>query len=71
VAELREALTTANDLYLAGYATYLEVVVAQGSVLSAEMEQVDIKRQWFSALINLFRATGGMTEVPPAEDLQE
>lgn len=59
VKELREALSTANDLYLAGYANYLEVIVAQGSVLNAEIEQVNLKRQSYTALIHLFRAMGG------------
>jgi len=59
VSELREALSTANDLYLAGYANYLEVIVAQGSVLNAEIEQVNLKKQSYSALIQLFRALGG------------
>jgi multidrug efflux system outer membrane protein len=59
VGELKTALSTANDLYLAGYATYLEVIVAQASVLNAEMEQVNLTRQSYGALINLFRALGG------------
>ncbi|WP_129715402.1 TolC family protein [Pedobacter sp. SYP-B3415] len=59
VQELNDALSTANDLYLAGYASYLEVIVAQGSVLNAEMEQVDLKRQSYGAMIALYRALGG------------
>jgi multidrug efflux system outer membrane protein len=58
VTELKQALSTANDLYLAGYANYLEVIVAQGSVLNAEMEQVSLKRQSYAALVQLFRALG-------------
>ncbi len=59
VAELKAAVSTANDLYLAGYASYLEVIVAQGSVLNAEMEQVDLKQSSYTALIGLYRALGG------------
>lgn len=59
VAELKAAVSTANDLYLAGYASYLEVIVAQGSVLNAEMEQVDLKESSYTALIGLYRALGG------------
>lgn len=59
VKELKTAVSTANDLYLAGYASYLEVIVAQGSVLNAEMEQVDLKQASYSALIGLYRALGG------------
>lgn len=59
VAELLEGVATANDLYLAGYASYLEVIVAQGSVLQAEMEQINIKKETFNSMINLFRSLGG------------
>ncbi|HEV7330530.1 MAG TPA: TolC family protein [Flavisolibacter sp.] len=59
VETLTEAVATANDLYLAGYASYLEVIVAQGSVLQAEMEQVNLKRDIFQATIHLYRSLGG------------
>lgn len=59
VKTLTEAVATANDLYLAGYASYLEVIMAQGSVLQAEMEQITIKKQIFDSLINLYRSLGG------------
>jgi outer membrane protein TolC len=59
VETLTEGVATANDLYLAGYASYLEVIVAQGSVLQAEMEQANIKREIFYSVINLYRALGG------------
>ncbi|MDB5246835.1 MAG: efflux transporter outer rane subunit [Segetibacter sp.] len=59
VAELAEGVATANDLYLAGYASYLEVIVAQGSVLQAEMEQTNLKKESFNSMINLFRSLGG------------
>ncbi|AMP98756.1 RND transporter [Pedobacter cryoconitis] len=59
VGELKTALSTANDLYLAGYASYLEVIVAQGSMLNSEIEQVGLKRDSYITLINLFRALGG------------
>ncbi|SFE40916.1 Outer membrane efflux protein [Pedobacter antarcticus] len=60
VKELKEALSTANDLYLAGYASYLEVIVAQGSVLDAEVEFVRMKKASGTALISLFRSIGGV-----------
>lgn len=62
VATLTEAVSTANDLYLAGYASYLEVIVAQGSVLQAEMEQTNLKREIFDSVINLYRSIGGITQ---------
>lgn len=59
VETLRLAVSTATDLYLAGYANYLEVILAQGSVLQAELEQIALKREIFNALINLYRSAGG------------
>lgn len=59
VATLMEAVSTANDLYLAGYASYLEVIVAQGSVLQSEMEQTNLKREIFNSVIHLYRSMGG------------
>lgn len=59
VETLTEGVATANDLYLAGYASYLEVIVAQGSVLQAEVEQTNLKKEMFIAIINLYRSLGG------------
>src|SRR3954454_4095851 len=59
VQTLTEGVATANDLYLAGYASYLEVIVAQGSVLKAEIEQTNVKKETFHSIINLYRALGG------------
>jgi NodT family efflux transporter outer membrane factor (OMF) lipoprotein len=62
VQTLTDAVSTANDLYLAGYASYLEVIMAQGSVLQAEMKQVALKRDIFLSTINLYRALGGRND---------
>lgn len=59
VLELRNAVSNANELYLAGYASYLEVIIAQASVLNAEIEQVDLKRSSYNSLIGLYRSIGG------------
>lgn len=59
VKELKTAVSSANDLYLAGYASYLEVIVAQASVLNAEMEQVDLQLSSYQSMIGLYRALGG------------
>lgn len=59
VEELRQAASTANDLFVAGYATYLEVVTAQRNVLEAELELADAKKEQFLSLIDLYRALGG------------
>lgn len=56
---LYQAVNTANELYLAGYANYLEVITAQRSALTADLEQAELKREIFLANVQLYRALGG------------
>jgi len=59
VTTLEEGVATSNDLFIAGLATYLEVVTAQKSVLAAELDAIDTRQQQFNATIDLYRALGG------------
>ncbi|MFD2934294.1 TolC family protein [Spirosoma flavum] len=59
VAVLRQAATTSNELFVNGYATYLEVITAQRSVLDAELALIETKRLQFLSLVGLYRALGG------------
>jgi len=59
VRTLQLAVTTANDLFRSGYATYLEVITAQRSVLEAELALINTKRAQFLSLTNLYRDLGG------------
>ena len=59
VAALNRAVDVSNELFLAGYASYLEVITAQRNVLDAELTQVGLRRQQFERLTGLYRATGG------------
>lgn len=59
VAVLRQAATTSDDLFAASYATYLEVITAQRSVLDAELALINTKRDQFLSLVDLYRALGG------------
>ncbi|AKD58484.1 efflux transporter outer membrane subunit [Spirosoma radiotolerans] len=59
VAVLRQAATTSNELFVVGYATYLEVITAQRSVLDAELALIETKRAQFLSLVGLYRALGG------------
>ncbi|GAB2953666.1 TolC family protein [Hymenobacter coalescens] len=58
-ASLTRAVEAANDLYVAGRANYLEVITAQRSVLDAELEATQLRREQFLRLIDLYRALGG------------
>jgi outer membrane protein TolC len=58
-AVLLDAVATANDLYVTGYASYLEVITAQRNVLEAELELTETRKSQFLALIGLYRSLGG------------
>jgi outer membrane protein, multidrug efflux system len=62
---------TADVLFRAGKATYLEVLLAQQSSLEAELELIDALREERMAGVRLYRALGGgwhpLTAVKPAE----
>ena len=60
VIMLRDGVSTANDLYITGYANYLEVITAQRSVLEAELALANSRRELFLGSIELYRALGGM-----------
>ena len=55
VAQLRSAVATANDLFVAGYASYLEVITAQRSVLEAELGLADARQAQLLQSVNLYR----------------
>ena len=56
---LQQGVSISNDLFSVGYATYLEVITAQRSVLEAELERTLIQQRRFLALVSLYRALGG------------
>jgi outer membrane protein TolC len=56
---LSTAVQTARDLYVGGYANYLEVITAQKGVLDAELELVDTRLKMMQAKVDLYRALGG------------
>ncbi|TLV00814.1 efflux transporter outer membrane subunit [Dyadobacter luticola] len=59
VATLRLAVTTSKDLFSTGYATYLEIIAAQRSVLDAELNLTNVRKEQLLALIELYRSLGG------------
>ncbi|WP_276483615.1 TolC family protein [Paraflavitalea pollutisoli] len=70
VEQLRAAVVTARDLYLSGYANYLEVITAQKNVLEAELQLVRQKRDIFVAQVQLYRALGGGWQSPPVSSIR-
>lgn len=59
VTVLQQAVTTSKDLFLTGYASYLEVITAQRSVLEAELNLTNVQKEQFIALVELYRSLGG------------
>jgi len=59
VNSLQQAYNATNDLMKHGNTTYLEVLTAQESLLSAQIKQVENYHETIQALINLYTALGG------------
>lgn len=59
VTTLQKAITNANMLFKNGMVTYLEVIIAQGNLLQAELELASIKKEQLSSNVELYRALGG------------
>lgn len=59
VMVLQGAVSSANVLYTTGHASYLEVITAQKSVLTAELDLVETRRDIYGSMISLYRALGG------------
>lgn len=58
-AELSRSVTTAEALYRTGNATYLELITARQSLLSARLNLVDDRLAALQAVVNLYQALGG------------
>ena len=59
IADLRSAVNSTQQLMHNSGATYLEVLTAQQSLLSAELLQVNDRYDYIDGLISLYRALGG------------
>ena len=59
IEHLEIAVNVSNDLYLSGYANYLEIISAQKNKLQAELDFVDIQLKNANAQILLYKALGG------------
>lgn len=59
---LTDALGYTNELFHSGSASYLEILTAQQSLLSAQLNEVSDSFQRMQAVINLYQALGGGRE---------
>ncbi len=59
VEALRKAEQNSDELLKNGYATYLDLLTARQSALSAELNVIDSKLQQLLTVVNLYEALGG------------
>ena len=59
VSDLEKAVEYTNDLLIYGNGTYLEVLTAQQSLLSAQTNRISTDLTRIQAVINLYQAMGG------------
>ncbi|HTJ49449.1 MAG TPA: efflux transporter outer membrane subunit [Cyclobacteriaceae bacterium] len=59
VEALNNAVSASNDLFATSFASYLEVITAQRSVLEAELNLATIRKEQFHAIISLYKSVGG------------
>lgn len=59
VAFLDRAVSVSNDLYLTGYANYLEIINSQKLKLQAELDYSDYQLKNAHTLVQLYKALGG------------
>ena len=58
-AALASSVDVSAELFKYAQANYLEVLTAQREALSAKLELVDIKKQQYNAVTNLYKSLGG------------
>ncbi len=56
---LQLAVSTSKDLYMTGFASYLEVIAAQRGALDSELESIKNKKMIFTQLVGLYKSLGG------------
>jgi NodT family efflux transporter outer membrane factor (OMF) lipoprotein len=59
VDTLKKAVVNAKLLFKSDLANYLEVLIAQGNALRAELDLATIQRRHLEAVVELYRALGG------------
>lgn len=59
VNALVSSVEISNDLYVSGYANYLEIINAQRSKRAADLDLVEARRNQALAMIQLYKALGG------------
>jgi outer membrane protein TolC len=56
---LKQSVDSANELYKAARASYLEVLIAQQSALQSNLELINVTKRQRMATITVYKALGG------------
>ncbi|MGJ1267674.1 efflux RND transporter permease subunit [Sphingobacterium spiritivorum] len=56
---LNEAAQVSNDLFIAGRATYLDILSAQKSALEASIDKIESRKENILIQLNIYKALGG------------
>jgi outer membrane protein TolC len=56
---LKQSVESANELYKAARANYLEVLIAQQSALQSNLELITVTKRQRMATITIYKALGG------------
>ncbi|MCD2423100.1 TolC family protein [Niabella pedocola] len=59
VEALDKGIEVSNDLYVTAYASYLEIIAAQKSKITADLDLIKAERDQAHVLIQLYKALGG------------
>ena len=59
VEALTKSVEISNDLFKSARATYLEVLMAQRDALNSRLELIEVKKNQFNAVTNIYKALGG------------
>ncbi|WDF68461.1 efflux RND transporter permease subunit [Sphingobacterium oryzagri] len=59
VAALKSAVDAANELFVAGRVSYLDIITAQKEAISAEIDEVEIQKEEVLNEIVIYKALGG------------
>jgi outer membrane protein TolC len=56
---LSRSVDIANEMYVAAYANYLEIIAVQKSKLAADLDRLRARRNQMQIMIQLYKALGG------------
>lgn len=59
VENSEKAVKNAGLLFKGGYATYLEVITAQGNALDSDLALVELRQEHLESYVDLYRSLGG------------